>query len=298
MALPTSEEVLSFLTGTGWLHAIIVVVGSWYLGRVLVRLFGRRIATYFERPSISRLIIRGIRTGLVVIGILVAMPLVGIPVTSVVLSVTVFSAVLGLILAPIIGSVINGLFVLADQPYEIGDMVELTDTGQQGFVEEMTLRYTKITTLENTFLLIPNSNIRERDVTNYSAEDERTRLSMSVAVTYEGDLDQARSTMEEAASGVNHVLSGGPDIRIGSARYPAAPTCQIENFGDHGITLTLRYWVTQPYRMSAIRSAVHETVWDRLEATPDVEIAYPHQHLIFDDTSGTANVRVDGPERN
>ena len=297
MALPSTDQIATFLLETGWLHAIVVVVGSWYLGRVLVRVFGRRIAAHFERPSISRLIIRGIRTGLIALGILVAMPLVGIPVTSVVLSVTVFSAVLGLIMAPIIGSVINGLFVLADQPYEIGDMVELTDTGQRGFVEEMTLRYTKITTLENTFLLIPNSNIRERDVTNYSAEDERTRLSMTASVTYEGDLETARSIMEEAAADVKHVLSGGPDIRIGSARYPAPPTCQIENFGDHGITLTLRYWVTQPYRMSAIRSAVHETVWDRLEATPEVEIAYPHQHHIFDETSGTADVRVDGPDR-
>jgi len=297
MALPPPAEWGPAILESGWAYAILALVASYYLGKVLVRVLGRRVARRFERPSVTRTVLRVIRTGALVVGVLVAMRLIGVPITNIALSVTVFSAVLGLVLAPIIGSVINGLFVLADHPYEIGDMIELTDTGQRGFVEDMTLRYTKIFTLENTFLVIPNSTIRERDVINYSAEDERTRLEMTAGVTYEGNLQEARQIMEDGAAEVPQVISGGPDIRIGSARYPAAPTCQIEAFGDHGITLTLRYWATQPYRLSAISSAVHERVWDRLEAAPDVEIAYPHQHHVFDETSGTARVDLEGERR-
>jgi small-conductance mechanosensitive channel len=297
MAIPPPAEWIQTATESGWLYAVLALLASYYLGKLLVRFLGRRVARRFERPSVTRTILRGIRTGALVVGVLAALWLVGLPITNIALSVTVFSAVLGLVLAPIIGSVINGLFVLADQPYEIGDMIELTDTGRRGYVEDITLRYTKIFTLDNTFLVIPNSTIRERDVVNYSAEDERTRLEMTMGVTYEGDLDTARTLMEEAAAGVSNVIAGGPDIRIGSSRYPAAPTCQIDEFGDHGITLTLRYWATQPYRIPAIRSAVHEAVWERLEETPDVEIAYPHQHHIFDQTSGTASVRLEGDGR-
>ncbi|MFB6267467.1 MAG: mechanosensitive ion channel family protein [Halodesulfurarchaeum sp.] len=292
--MPTQAvDWLTRVLDLGWLYAAIVIVASYVLGKLIVRVIGRRVARRFQRPSLSRTVLRGVRTGTLIVGVLIALRLVGLPVTSIALSVTVFSAVLGLVLAPIVGSVINGVFVLADHPYEIGDMIELTDVSQRGFVEDITLRYTKIFTLENTFLVIPNSTIRERDVINYSAEDERTRLSLQVGVTYEGDLDRAREIMVEGAKAVPEVISGGPDIRIGSARYPAAPTCQIHSFGDHGVLLTLRYWASQPYRIPAVRSAVHSEVWERLESDPDVEIAYPHQHHVFDETSGTAAVSLD-----
>ncbi|MFR9705114.1 mechanosensitive ion channel domain-containing protein, partial [Aeromonas sanarellii] len=66
-------------------------------------------------------------------------------------------------------------------------MIEIIDTEQRGFIEDITLRYTKILTQENTILVMPNSTIRERDVINYSAEDERTLVTIDIGVTYEGD---------------------------------------------------------------------------------------------------------------
>jgi small-conductance mechanosensitive channel len=287
------------LTAPSWVDwrlaaAAGALVGGWYLGRLLVRALGRRVARRFDRPSITRTVLRGVRTGAFLFGALVALNLLGLGLGDLVLSVTVFSAVLGLVLAPIIASVIDGLFVLADQPYEVGDMVEITDTGQRGFVEDITLRYTKLLTLQNTVLVVTNSSIRDRDVVNYSAEDERTRLSLSVTVTYEGDLDEARRTVESSARDADGVIDGGPDIRIGSARYPAPPTAYVDEFGDSGATITLRYWAREPYKLLTVRSRVQERVWDAIEATDDVEIAYPHTHHVFDDTSGEARVAVEG----
>ena len=273
--------------------AALAVAGGYYLGVLVVRLAGRRVARRFARPSLTRTILRSIRTSGLVFGILAAAYLLGLRLGNIVLSVTVFSAVLGLVLAPIVGSVINGLFVLADQPYEIGDMISLDDRGTRGFVEDITLRYTKVFTLDNTFLVIPNSTIRERDVVNYSAEDERTRRSLQFLVTYEGDLDAARRIVERAATSVDSVVGGGPDIRIGSARYPAAPVCYIDEYADSGVLLTLRYWAREPYKLLRVRSEVQQNVWAAIEDEPDVEIAYPHQHHVFDDTSGSASVSVE-----
>jgi small-conductance mechanosensitive channel len=271
---------------------LVVIVGGWYLSKFVVRLAGRTVARRIKRPSVTRTVLRGIRMAILVFAGFVVIGLLGLQPGDIFLSVTVFSAVLGIILAPVAGSIINGLFVLADQPYEIGDMIEIADSGQRGFVEDITIRYTKIFTLDNTFIVIPNSSIRDRDVVNFSAEDERTRLSLELLVTYEGDLGKAREIMERAAREVDEVIAGGPDIRIGSARYVAAPTAYIEEYGDHGVLLNLRYWVKQPYKLLVVRSKVNERVWTALEEADDVEIAYPHQHLIFDDTSGTATVAV------
>jgi small-conductance mechanosensitive channel len=273
--------------------AAIALLGSWYLGKFAVRILGRRMARRFQRPSVTRTVLRSLRTGVFAVGALVALSALGLRLSNIVLSVTVFSAVLGLVLAPIVGSVINGLFVLADQPYEIGDMIEFGDTGRTGFIEDITLRYTKVFTLDNTFLVIPNSTIREQNVINYSAEDERTRLDLQLLVTYEGNLDAARSLMERAARETEEVIDGGPDIRVGSARYPAGPRCYIDEYADSGVLLTLRYWVKRPYRLLATRSAVQENVWAALEEADDVEVAYPHQHHVFDETSGEASVTVE-----
>ncbi|WP_254821699.1 mechanosensitive ion channel family protein [Haloglomus halophilum] len=269
--------------------ALVVLVVFYYASTVVQQLLGRRIARRFRRPSLTRTVLRGIQGAVILLGILIALRILQVPIGNLALSVTVFSAVAGFVLAPIIGSVVNGLFVLSEQPYEIGDMIHLPETDVYAFVEDVTLRYTKVFTLDNTFLIIPNGNIRERDVVNFSAEDSRTRLSLDILVTYESDIQAARDLIEESARQVDKVVEGGPDIRIGSARYPAGPTCYIENFADHGVNLRLRYWATEPYKLLTLRSNVQTQVWERL-ADADVEIAYPHSHLVFDDTSGEMRV--------
>ncbi|MEF8775040.1 MAG: mechanosensitive ion channel family protein [Haloarculaceae archaeon] len=277
----------------GWLPdfvaTIVVVVLAWVVARLLVRLFNRRIARRYGRPSITRTLLRGIRIGVYVIALLAILRIHGLDLGNIALSVTVFSAVIGVVLAPIIGSYISGMFLLADQPYEIGDMVELPDRNQRGFVEDITLRYTKIFTVDNTFVVIPNGSIRERDVINFSAEDPRTRRSIEVLVTYESDLEEARERIENAARQVDSVIGGGPDIRIGASRYPASPQCLVSSFATNGVLLKLRYWVSEPYRLPTIRSQVQREI-DAALADVDVEYAYPHSHLVFDDTSGEIRV--------
>ncbi|EMA07576.1 Small-conductance mechanosensitive channel [Haloarcula vallismortis] len=272
-------------------ESLIVIALAIIVSRVLVRLLGRRVAQQFRRPSLTRTALRGIRVGVYIFALLTILNIYGLQLGDIALSVTVFTAVVGVVLAPILGSLISGIFLLADQPYEIGDMIELVDSGQQGFVEDITLRHTKIFTLDNTFLVIPNGEMRQRDVVNYSAEDARTRLSLDVLVTYESDIAVARTLIEAAAREVDNVISGGPNIRVGAARYPASPTVYINDFADHGVLLTLRYWVTEPYKLLAARSKVQTNVWRRLEDA-NVEIAYPHSHLYFDETSGEMNVSL------
>ena len=272
-------------------RSLVVIALAIIVSRVLIRLLGRRVARQFRRPSLTRTALRSIRAGVYIFALLTILNIYGLQLGDIALSVTVFTAVVGVVLAPIFGSLISGIFLLADQPYEIGDMIELVDSSQRGFVEDITLRHTKVFTLDNTFLVIPNGEMRQRDVVNYSAEDSRTRLSLDVLVTYESDIPAARGLIEDAAREVDNVISGGPNIRVGAARYPAAPTVYINNFADHGVLLTLRYWVTEPYKLLTARSRVQTNVWRRLEDA-DVEIAYPHSHLYFDDTSGEMNVSL------
>ena len=278
--------------GWRWVAAAVIVVVGVLISRYVVRLVGRPIAKRFRRQSVAQTVLRLVRLGVVAVAVVAAAGVLGFELGNVVLSVTVFSAVLGIVLAPIVGSVINGLFILADQPYEIGDMIELAD-GRRGFVDEITIRYTKLFTLDNTFLVVPNSTMREQLVTNYSAEDERVRLGLDVLVTYESDTQRAKELVSRAARNDSAVIKGGPDIRIGSARYPAGPTVLRSSFADDGVLLRLRYWVTKPYKIPTIESRIRDRIWEAFHADDaDIEFAYPHRHLVFDDTSGTLDASV------
>ncbi|MFC6768940.1 mechanosensitive ion channel family protein [Natrinema soli] len=272
--------------------AIVVLAIGWYLSKLAVRITGRAVARRIERPSVTRTVLRGVKAAVLLWAATIAASIVGVGDTQILLSVTVISAVIAIVLAPLVGSLINGLYVLADRPYEIGDMIEVSDAGHRGFVEDITIRYTKIFTLQNTFIVIPNSEIHARDVINYSAEDERTRVSLRLDITYESDLEAARQATERAARSVDDVISGGPNIRIGSARYAAAPSCYINEYGDHGIALELFFWMKHPYKQTVVRSAVQDAIGDRF-ADLDVEFAYPHRHHVFDETSGVARLAVD-----
>ncbi|SEW32207.1 mechanosensitive ion channel family protein [Natrinema salifodinae] len=287
--VPVPERVVAITL------ALAVLVVGWYLSKLVVRLAGRTVARRIERPSVTRTVLRGVRLAVLVWAGTIAAGILGVGDTELLLSVTVISAVIAIVLAPLVGSLINGLYVLADRPYEIGDMIEVTDAGHRGFVEDITIRYTKIFTLQNTFIVIPNSEIHARDVINYSAEDERTRITVSFDVTYDSDLTAARQAAERAARNVDMVISGGPDIRIGSARYAAAPSCRIDEYADDGITLELFFWIKHPYKLSVARDRVQTAIGERY-ADLDVEFAYPRRHHVFDETSGVARLAVDDAE--
>ena len=303
-----TPETSSFRDGTGldapgWLPeyvpvffyrvvlAVALVVFAYYLSQFARQVLGRRIARRFKRPSVSRTIMRTLQIAIVAGAVLTALSFFGLGFGNLALSVGVFSAVVGIILAPIIGNVISGVFILSEQPYEIGDMIELEDTDTKGFVEDVTLVYTKIFTLDNTFIVLPNGTMRERDVINYSAEDTRIRMTLDVGVTYESDIAVAREQMEAAARSVDTVIKGGPDIRVGSARYPAAPSCYIREFGDSEVSLRLRYWASEPYKQTTVRSNVLTAIWSRFDEH-GIEIPYPHSHMVFDDTSGELQVSM------
>ena len=269
--------------------AVAILVVAYYLSKLVRQALGRRIARRFKRPSVTRTVLRGVQVGIMLLALFTSLGIFGLGFGNLALSVGVFSAVVGVILAPIIGNLLSGIFILNEQPYEIGDMIELADTDTKGFVEDITLSYTKMFTLDNTFIVLPNGAMRDRDVVNYSAEDTRIRMTLDVGVTYESDIPTARQQMEAAARSVEGVIKGGPDIRVGSARYPASPTCYIREFGDSEVALRLRYWAKEPYKQTAVRSKVLTNVWTRFEEH-DIEIPYPHSHLVFDDTSGEMQV--------
>lgn len=295
---PALDGELQFLgrLAASWLRllaAAAALLVAWYAAKLLARLLRPAVEARFRRVAVVNLVLRSLRAGVMLVAVFSVANALGVSLGNVLLSVTVVTAAATYVMAPILVGLIDGLFVLVNRPYEIGDYVELLDGDVSGFVEDITLRYTKLHTLDNTTLLVANDTIRRRDVVNYTDADERARRSVELRITYESDIDAAREAMERAARETDGVIEGGPEVRIGGRRYPASPLAFIREFDDHGVLLDLRFWVDAPYAPLAVRSAVHERIWDGF-ADADVELAYPHTHHVFDETSGRARVDLGG----
>ncbi len=274
---------------TDFLTAAIIIFIGYRASKIVVKYIGRPISRWLRRPSLIRATLRLTKYSIIFISILIAARIVfNISLISVVLTATVFSAVLGVVLAPLVGDIINGVFLLTDQPYEIGDLIEL-DTGHIGFVQDITVRYTKISTLNNTFFVVPNYKMREKDVENYTAEDKRTRQSLEVVVTYESDTKTAQNIMEEAAREIPEVISFNRKVRIGTIDYPTHPHTLIKEFSDNGIELQLRYWLYKPYYKERVKAKIREKIWNKFNEN-NIKIPYPHSHIVFDETSGLDNI--------
>ena len=92
-----------------------------------------------------------------------------------------------------------GLHLLIEQPIRVGDFIKL-ETGQEGIVEDISWRTTRIRMPSNDLVILPNSKLTQSVVTNYSLPDPRRSTSLSVQVPPDTDVERVERLLVEEAS--------------------------------------------------------------------------------------------------
>lgn len=277
------EEALAAVAARGpdIAAAALVLVVGWWVSKKAVTVAGRPVSMWLHRPSLVKAVLRGIRVTVLLIALLISLSILRVELSGILVSMGIMSAIVALVLAPFVSSWISGFFILTDRPYEIGDMIYLPGLDVTGFVKEITMRYTKLVTLDNSFLVMPNQNMRNKDVVNYSADDIRLRESFDITISYGSDPEEAERALIDAARETDGVLDDGGDVRIVASTYPLEPRVMVNEFADSGISLTLRYWLREPYYKRVVTTRLAKKIWSNFQDR-GVEIPYPHRHLIFD----------------
>jgi small conductance mechanosensitive channel len=126
-----------------------------------------------------------------------------------------------------------GVLIVVFRPYRVGDFVEVA--GISGAVVQVQILTTVLKTGDNKQIVVPNAQIMDSIITNYSANDKR-RVDMLVGVSYEDDLDQVRKTIKELVDADDRVLQ--------------EPECLIAvaELADSSVNFAVRPWVkTEDY---------------------------------------------------
>ncbi|MFO7926012.1 MAG: mechanosensitive ion channel family protein [Halobacteriota archaeon] len=167
----------------------------------------------------------------------------------------------------LIANFVAGVFIIKDEPFTVGDWIEWD--GNDGVVQEIQMRVTKLDTFDNQRVTVPNGDLANAVVVNNVANDRR-RVSVGVGIAYDEDIDQARNAIVEEGARIDGVLED-PE-----------PTAPVTELGDSAVVLSGRIWI-DPSESSYgdIRAQFVERVKQRFDAE-GFDIPYPNTELSGD----------------
>jgi small-conductance mechanosensitive channel len=187
-------------------------------------------------------------------------------VASLVISLGVGSLAVGLAAQDTLANMIAGFTLMLDRPFRIGDRVALS-SGEVGDVEAIGIRATRIRTLDETVLVVPNSLLVKERLINRSRPTRHITCRVELGVAYGSDLERAKAVLREAALGSPHV---DPERPI---------TALVTRFGDSAVVLLLVFQARDYLEQGLAVSSVHEELYRRL-AEAGIEIPYPVRRIV------------------
>jgi small-conductance mechanosensitive channel len=172
---------------------------------------------------------------------------------------------LGFGLQRIASNFISGFILVFDRSIRPGDVISINE--KFGWVQELRARYIVVRDRDGVETLIPNENLITTEVINWSYSDEQVRIKLPVQISYADDPEAAMEVLTQAAQTSQRVLQDPP------------PAARLMGFGDSGIDLELRVWISDPQLgVNNVRSELNIAIWKGFKAA-GITIPYPQQDL-------------------
>lgn len=259
--LANVKASLESLTLKQVLIAIAMLAASIAIVRVVTMLVGRALKRTKLDESVHRLIKTILRFLLYFVALLVIASYLGVDVTALVALLSVLTLAVSLSVQNALSNVAGGLMVMGTKPFKKGDYVSID--GMTGVVDEIAMVYTKLHTVDNRSVLIPNSKVSSATVENYSSYPKR-RLDLTVSASYDADPERVMHALRTAIERCEPLQA--EEICVA-----------IEDFGDSAIAYHLHFWVPSA-RLIATRFDLRTYIWEAFRED-GIEMTYPHLNV-------------------
>ncbi|MDJ0793221.1 MAG: mechanosensitive ion channel [Woeseiaceae bacterium] len=211
---------------------LIVAILIFYIGRFVVKLVVRGMTKVMDRQQVDQTLQKFVGNlvsmALMVVVIIAAIGALGIQTTSFIAIFGAAGLAVGLALQGSLSNFAAGVLIVLFRPYKVGDYVEAA--GIAGSVEEVQILTTVLKTPDNKKIIVPNSQIMDSIITNYSANDTR-RVDLTVGVSYSDDLDKVHATLRELVNADERILKD-PECLIA-----------VQALADSSVNFVVRPWV-------------------------------------------------------
>ena len=193
----------------------------------VIKVYSRKIKTAMPVTSLTQNIARIIIFG---VGILIILNSLGISITPILATLGVGGLAVALALQDTLSNLFAGFHVVVARQIKVGDYIKL-ETGEEGYVTDITWRTTKIKMLPNNVVLVPNDKLTKAIITNYYLPDKEMAVLVNLGVHYNSDLEKVEKVTCEIAKEVMKNVSGGvPEFE---------PFIRCHTFADFSVNFTV-----------------------------------------------------------
>ncbi|MGI8730986.1 MAG: mechanosensitive ion channel family protein [Solirubrobacteraceae bacterium] len=271
-----SDSGIGAVTTEEWILAAALIVAAIVLSIVVRRVLRRT----FERMDVEALVATLLaRFGgylVVVVGFFYAMSTVDVRVGPILGALGIGGIALAFALQEILSNFVSGILLQIRRPFVAGD--EIVSGEHEGVVEQVDLRVVQLRTFDGERIYIPNSQVLQNPITNWTATPTR-RTTLEIGITYSDDLAGVQRAMLAAIDTVDAVEAN------------PAPQAFVYEFGESSINFAVRFWHdAEILAMWRTRDAVAQAIKRRLDAE-GYTIPFPQRTLWFGPDQTTLSVR-------
>ena len=225
---------------------IILIMGLW-LAKRITRSFQKIMVLRKVEPSLQSFLVSLVSIILKILVIVIVLTTVGVEMTSIIAVLGAASLAIGMALSGTLQNFAGGVVILLFKPFKVGDFIE-TEKGYSGTVMEIFIFTTRLKTVDNKIIYLPNGSLANGVITNYNQEGIR-RADCSFAISYGNDMATARKVLLELLS---------KDVRI--IRNPE-PVVFLQTLEDSSVKITARFWVNTDV-FHSVQCDLNETVYN------------------------------------
>lgn len=229
-----AQQFIAFLPDL--LGAIAWLIFGWWAIKMLVGYMRRIFEKRGQDPALTKFLVTLANWGLIILLLVSVVGMLGIETTSFIAVLGAAGLAVGLALQGSLSNFAGGVLIIALKPFKLGDWIEVN--GISGTVKDISMFYTKLNTFGNQLAIIPNGELANDNIINYSGEGIR-RDAITIGISYESNIKLAKETLMKLLEEQEDILQD------------PAPVVVVTELADSAVNLSVRYW------------AKNEVFWDR-----------------------------------
>ena len=214
---------------------VLLALVFFFLGSKVIKWIRKIVRKSFERANadagVSQFVDSMLKFGLYALLIFIIATKFGVESSSVAALIASAGVAVGLALQGSLSNFAGGILILLLKPFAVGDYIIVTQEGIEGTVKEIQIFYTKLATVDNQTVVVPNSILTNNSLTNVTARPER-KLNLKVGISYDADLKRAKSLVEGMLLHDPSVIQN-EEIRV-----------FVDSLGESAVVIGIRAWVS------------------------------------------------------
>ena len=220
-------DLISF--GLKILAAVVLVIAGKYIIRGARNLAAKAFERAGEDAGVSQFTDSLIKYGLYTVLFILVLTGFGVNLTSITAILAAAGVAVSLALQDVIANFAGGVLILTLKPFAVGDYIIEDNNRNEGTVKEIQLFHTKLTTVDNRTIVIPNGMLTNNSLTNVTEKDER-QLDLRIDIAYESDLREAKRILTELLQGTPGILK------------EKEMSVFVDSLGTSSVVLGVRAW--------------------------------------------------------